>query len=251
MPWHAAVGRLLAIGMVMAWAGAGMADAPRQNGDYPPVVREDNTGGPEWIRRLERPERLPGLRIDEVIAALGLRPGMTIADIGSGTGAFTIPFARAVAPTGTAIAVDIWPELLNHVKQKAAREAAPTLKTLLAQRDDPLLPERSLDIAFFHDVFHNVNDRPDYLKRLATSLKPDGRIAIVEQEFDDPIAKQWDKPEDRITREQVRGWMASAGFELVREFDLFQGANNPKGAGMPERWFVIYQRAGSPRSSSR
>ena len=79
--------------------------------------------------------------------------------------------------------------------------------------------------------------------RLAPALKPGGRVAIVEQEFDDPIARQWDRPEDRITREQVREWMASIGFELVNDFDLFQGSNNPPGAGMPERWFVVYQRA--------
>jgi hypothetical protein len=72
--------------------------------------------------------------------------------------------------------------------------------------------------------------------------KPAGRIAIIEQEFDDPIAKKWDEPEDRITREQVKGWMANAGFHLTNEFDLFQEANNPKGAGMPERWFVVYGR---------
>ena len=89
-------------------------------------------------------------------------------------------------------------------------------------------------------MFHNVNDRQGYLKRLASSLKPGGRIAIVEQEFDDPIAKKWDQPEDRITREQVKGWMATVGFELQSEFDIFQGAKNPKGTGMPERWFVVY-----------
>lgn len=242
MSWHATIGRLLAIGMVMAWVGAGIADAPRQNGDHAPGVRQDNTSGHEWIKRLERPERLPALKIDEVIAALGLEPGMTIADIGAGTGAFTIPFARAVAPTGTAFAVDIWPELLDYVAAKAASSSVATLQTVLARRDDPMLTGKGVDIAFFHDVFHNVNDRPGYLKQLASALKPHGRIAIVEQEFDDPIAKQWDRPEDRITREQVREWMATAGFELVREFDLFQGANNPKGTGMPERWFVIYQR---------
>jgi ubiquinone/menaquinone biosynthesis C-methylase UbiE len=228
-----------------------MADTPLQNGDPAPGVRQDNTSGHEWIKRLERPERLPALKIDEVIAALGLEPGMAIADIGCGTGAFAIPFAKAVAPHGSAFAVDIWPELLDYVKAKTVREGGTTLKTVLAQRDNPALPERSLDIAFFHDVFHNVNDRPGYLMRLAPSLKPGGRIAIVEQEFDDPIAKQWDKPEDRITREQVQGWMATAGFELVRELDLFQGANNPKGAGMPERWFVIYQRKGAAGSPAR
>ncbi|MCC7177676.1 MAG: methyltransferase domain-containing protein [Acidobacteria bacterium] len=248
MPWHAVVARLLAVGIMLSVGGAGMAQGP-PGGAPPPGVRHDNTSGFEWIRRLERPERLPALKVDEVIAALGLKPGMAIADIGCGTGAFTIPFAGAVAPGGTAFAVDIWPELLDYVNGKAERGGHTTLKTVLAQRDDPALPRGSLDIAFFHDVFHNVHDRPGYLKRLAASLKPDGRIAIVEQEFDDPIAKRWDKAEDRITREQVRTWMAAAGFELVRELDLFQGANNPKGAGMPERWFVIYQRAGA-RSTS-
>ncbi len=250
MPWRTAVARLLAVGVVLSLGGAGMAQAP-PGGEPPPGVRHDNTSGFEWIRRLERPERLPALKTDEVIAALSLAPGMVIADIGCGTGAFTIPFAKAVAPGGTAFAVDIWPELLDYVNAKAVRDGHTTLKTVLARRDDPALPQRSLDIAFFHDVFHNVHDRPGYLERLAASLKPDGRIAIVEQEFDDPIAKQWDKPEDRITREQVRTWMAAVGFELVRELDLFQGANNPKGAGMPERWFVIYQRTGAGRSPSR
>ncbi|HQZ39113.1 MAG TPA: class I SAM-dependent methyltransferase [Vicinamibacterales bacterium] len=248
MPWSTAAGRFLVVGIAVVWARPGALDARGQVASPAPLVRQDDTTGHEWIRRLERPERLPGLKTDQVIAALGLGPGMAIADIGCGSGAFSIPFARAVAPGGTAFAVDIWPELLDYVKAKAVRENATALKTTLAERDDPALPERSLDVAFFHDVFHNVNDRRAYLKRLATSLKPGGRIAIVEQEFDDPIAKKWDKPEDRITREQVAEWMAAIGFELVRELDIFQGANNPKGTGMPERWFVIYQRAAAARS---
>ena len=236
--------RIFVASFVTACVALGLADVPQQPATPPPGVRHDNTSGHDWIKRLERPERIPALKTNEVIAALGLGPGMSIADIGCGTGAFTIPFAKAVSPGGAALAVDIWPELLDYVKAKATREGSTTLETVLAQRDHPTLPEQSLDIAFFHDVFHNVHDRPGYLRRLATSIKPEGRIAIIEQEFDDPIAAQWDKPEDRITREQVRGWMATAGFELVDEFDLFQGANNPKGAGMPERWFVVYQRPG-------
>ena len=81
-----------------------------------------------------------------------------------------------------------------------------------------------------------------YLEILASSLKPGGRIAIIEQEFDDPIAKKWDIPEDRITREQLAGWMSGIGFELMDSFDIFQGENNPGGTGMPERWFVVYGR---------
>jgi hypothetical protein len=69
-------------------------------------------------------------------------------------------------------------------------------------------------------------------------------VVIIEQEFDDPIARKWDRSDDRITREHVRRWMAAAGFEFQAEFDTFQGANNPPGAGMPERWFVVYRLSG-------
>ena len=219
-------------------------------GDRPAGTHQDNTTGPEWIRRLERPDRIPGLRIAEVIASLGLKPGDAIADIGAGTGAYAIPFARAVAPSGTAFAVDIHQDLLDYMTTKAAGDGVATLKTVLAKLDDPLLPAK-VDVAFFHDVFHNTNDRQAYLQTLVRYLKPGGRIAIVEQEFDDPIAKKWDKPEDRITREQVKGWMANVGFQLASEFDIFEGANNPKGAGMPERWFVVYGGAADRTAASR
>ena len=200
------------------------------------------SGAEQWAHVFDDPKRDAWQMPHEVIQALALKPDAVIADIGAGTGAYTIPFAKAVAPKGKALAVDIWPELLEYVKQKAAREQLTTLDTVLAALDDPRLPKNQVDIAFFHDVFHNTNDRQAYLKVLASELKPGGRIAIIEQEFDDPIAKKWDKPEDRITREQVKGWMAAAGFELRAEFDTFQGARNPKGTGMPERWFVIYGR---------
>ena len=212
-------------------------------------AHQDNTPGTEWIRRLERPERIPGLRLDDVIRSLQLRPGMVIADIGAGTGAFTIPFAKAVAPSGRAIAVDIWPELLTYISDKARSAGVTTLDTVLAACDNPRLPPASVDVVFFHDVFHNLNDRESYLRALAPALKPGGRIAIIEQEYDDPIAKKWDKPDDRITPEQVAGWMTAAGFAHAAEFDIFKGANNPAGAGMPARWFVVYSATGTPRAN--
>ena len=232
---------LSSVVLVPVIAGAALAAAPQQQGNRPPGTHQDNTPGTEWIKRLERPDRIPGLKIDAVIKALGLRPGNVIADIGAGTGAYTIPFAHAVAPSGKPYAVDIWPELLQYVEGKAAKEKL-TVHTVLAALDDPKLPKGQVDIAFFHDVFHNTNDRQAYLRTLVSELKPDGRIAIIEQEFDDPIAQKWDKPEDRITPEQVKAWMAAVGFELQASFDTFKGANNPPGTGMPERWFVVYGR---------
>lgn len=231
------------VGLIAATAWLAHADgAAQQQGARPAGTHQDNTDGREWIRRLERPGRIPGLKVREVIACLRLKPGDVVADIGAGTGAFAIPFAVAVAPSGRVLAVDIWPELLAFIQEKARTAGVNNLETVLATLEDPRLPERGVDLAFFHDVFHNVNDRQAYLRLLASKLTPRGRIAIVEQEFDDPIAKKWDRPEDRITRDQLRGWMEASGFHQAAEFDLFQGANNPPLTGMPERWFVVYER---------
>ena len=219
-----------------------MAVALQNQADKPAGTHQDLTDAKTWIERLERPERIPGLRIDDVVACLELKPGDVVADIGAGTGAFAIPFAKAVAPSGKVLAVNIWPGLLDYINEKARKENVTNLQTILAKLDDPKLPKNQVDVAFFHDVLHNMNDRQAYLKVLASYLKPSGRVAIIEQEFDDPIAKKWDLPEDRITKDQVGTWMANVGFHRIGDYDIFEGENNPEGAGMPQRWFVVYSR---------
>lgn len=226
---------MIALTAISAWA----LDAQQA-----PVTR-DQTPGTTWIERLERPDRIPGLRLDDVIACLEIGPGDVVADIGAGTGAFSIPFAKAVAPSGRVLAQDLWPALLDYIGQKAKRQGVTNLETVLGKGDDPMLPAGQVDVAFFHDVFHNVIDREAYLRLLSRALTPTGRIAIIEQEFNDPIARKWDVPENRITREMVDTWMTNVGLRKVGDFDIFQGANNPAGAGMPERWFVVYGKGDS------
>lgn len=228
--------------------GDGASDASAANGPPEDATADtatqsrDTTPGSTWIERLERSDRTAGLRIDDVIEALNLQAGDVVADIGAGAGAFTLPFAEAVAPTGRVLAVEIWPELLNYIATKAETAGIDNIEAILCTPDDPNLPPGEVDLAYFHDVFHNVPDRQAYLKRLASHLKEDGRIAIIEQEYDDPIAQMWDVPENRITPQQLEVWMMNAGFELVAKFDMFHGDENPENTGMPERWFVVYAR---------
>jgi predicted methyltransferase len=186
---------------------------------------------PEWIKRLERPERIAELKIDEILARLRLAPGTVAADIGAGPGVFTVPLAKAVSPGGKVYAVEIDQEFLDHIKRKTQEQNVTNAVTVLGKYTDPNLPAKDVDLAFFHDVLHHVEDRAGYLKSLAQYITPSGRIAVVEL---DPVkGSHRDDPQLRLTKEQVAAWMADAGFKPVEEFKLFD-----------DKWFVVYARSG-------
>lgn len=180
-----------------------------------------------WIERLSRTERVKGLRIDEVIARIGIKPGDVLADIGAGSGVFSIPFARALAPGGKVYAVEVDQGLVDHISSQARSEAVSNLTAVLGEFTDPKLPAKNVDLAFFHDVLHHVEDRAGYLKTLASYMKPDGRIVVIERGHN--------RPEDRamhMSQEQVNQWMADVGFRPDEEHFLYDGG----------KWFVVYSR---------
>ena len=179
----------------------------------------------DWTARLERPERVAGLKIDYLIASLG----QNVADIGACPGIISVPMAKAVAPGGTVYAVEIDKGYFPHIMQKATAAHVSNVRTVLGGFTDPKLPERNIDVALFHDVLHHIEDRAGYLKAMAGYMKPDGRIAIVELP---PTGSHKDDPALIVTKDQVTGWMAAAGFKPVQEFD---GLNEGK-------WFVVYGR---------
>lgn len=206
----------------------------------------------EWIPHLEDAKRVAGLKIDEVIKIIGVRPGMVIADIGSGSGVFTRPFAKAVGANGKAIAVDIDPALLSYVSESAGKAGIKNIQTHLAVPDDAKLTAASVDVAFFHDVLHHIENRDAYMKNLAKYIKPGGRIVIIENAAhgpnhgaghgpapSDPNAAMHRTMEDHgqqvemsSERKKVDEMLAAAGFVPAQEADLF-GAN---------KFFVIYAR---------
>jgi ubiquinone/menaquinone biosynthesis C-methylase UbiE len=186
----------------------------------------------EWIQNLDRPERIAGLKIDEVLAVLKLKPGDNVADIGSGTGAFSLPFAKAVAPSGKVYAVDIDPGLLDYIAQKAKKENVANIQTVKGEFSDPKLPNHDVDLAFFHDVLHHIQNRQAYLKALGTYIKPTGRIALIEMNRDDPKTPHRNSPEMLLSKDEVKNWMAAAGFYPGEEYDVY---GNPK-------WFIVYIR---------
>lgn len=200
-----------------------VAEAPAQLGS-----RETK----EWIQNLERPERIAGLQIDKVVPLLKLKPGDKVADIGAGTGVFSLRLAQAVAPSGKVYAVDIDPGLLDYIAQKAKKANVDNVQTVQGEFSDPKLPARDIDLAFFHDVLHHIENRQVYLKALAAYMSTAGRIALIEMNRDDPKTPHRNDPQMLLGKDEVKGWMAAAGFHPAEEFDLFGNA----------KWFIVYAR---------
>ncbi len=187
----------------------------------------------EWEKTLESPNRTATQKVAEVLSDLSLKPGMIVADIGAGSGFFSRPLAKAVAPSGKVFAVDIQQGLLDYINKRDAEENIHNVQTVLGEFDDPKVPARNVDLAFINDVLHHIEHRAVYLKALGTYMKPAGRIAIIEMNKDDPNTGHKNQPELLVGREEIVGWMSDAGFKLVEEHaDLFPGT----------KWFLIFGR---------
>jgi arsenite methyltransferase len=178
----------------------------------------------KYIARMNKPGR--DLKVKQVIKKLGLKPGDVVADIGSGSGLFSIPMAKAVAPNGTLYAVDIDQKMLDYVAKKAEQSGVTNLRTVLGINDDPKLPANNVDVAFFHRALHMIERREPYLDNLVKYLKPDGRVAIIDKNPEDNTENwMWLKQSD------VDSWMQAIGFYPAQHFGIYD-----------DRYFVVYQR---------
>lgn len=115
-----------------------------------------------------------------VIEALGLEPGQSVADLGSGTGYFTGRLARAVEPGGTVFAVDVDADVHEELRERLAEEHVANVELVLATPDDPGLPDGRIDLVLTVDTYHHIGDRAAYFRRLKQDLAPDGRVAVIE-----------------------------------------------------------------------
>jgi SAM-dependent methyltransferase len=185
----------------------------------------------EWAITLESGQRLDGLEIERVVEAIGLQPGEIVADIGAGTGIFSVPMARAVGPSGTVLAVEVDPGFLPIIAEKARSQGVVNVATVLGEFGNPNLPREDVDVAFFHDVLHHIEERQAYLLALAEYMAPDGRIVVIDYDMNVPGAPHANQPEMLIGPDQVREWMDSAGFEVSRVVDMFD-----------DKFFIVFAR---------
>jgi ubiquinone/menaquinone biosynthesis C-methylase UbiE len=180
----------------------------------------------EWIRTLDAPTRIASLKVPETITALKLKPGQVVADIGAGSGIFSLPLARAVKPGGSVYAVDIDKELVDHVSEAATEQGLTNVQGVVGAATDPNMPD-NVDLAFINDVLHHIENRALYLKNLAEYLKPGGRIAVIEFLPDQSPHKA--EPTLVVSEAQTTEWMTAAGLRVVEKVNLFT-----------DKYFVIY-----------
>jgi ubiquinone/menaquinone biosynthesis C-methylase UbiE len=179
----------------------------------------------KWVGVFDDPGRDAWQKPDAVLHALGVAPGMTVADLGAGTGYFSMHLAKAVGETGKVLAIDIEPKLVLYMKERAAKAGAAQVVAVLAPPDDPKLPAHGVDLVLIVDTWHHIDDRLHYLAKLAAGLKPGGRVAVVDfKKGDFPVGPpDAHKLEAKaVTAEFVEaGWMqASQWDELPYQYVL-------------------------------
>jgi ubiquinone/menaquinone biosynthesis C-methylase UbiE len=170
--------------------------------------------GAEWLIRDER-EREE--RCSLMIASLGVKPGMTVCDMGCGNGFYSIQLAKMVGEKGKVYAVDIQPKMLEMLQERAKKAKVTNIEPVLGELWDPKLPEGKIDLMLLVDVYHEFSHPEEMLAAMRKSLAPDGQIVLVEYRGEDPEVPI--KVEHKMTKEQINKEWIPNGFKLVKEFD--------------------------------
>jgi predicted methyltransferase len=177
-----------------------------------------------YARAWENPDRDTWQRPEDLVHALGVKPAMAVADIGTGTGYLLPHLTRAVGPTGRVLAVDIAPEMLAWVEERAQRENLTQVETVVARDSVSGLPAASVDRAIMINVWHHIADHDAYARDLHRALREGGVLFIVEAHPDStapggPPARYRMAPEAVIRQMQNAGFRASLDpFEIDRQY---------------------------------
>ena len=191
-----------------------------------PHTHQHSFGDAErWAHVFDDPKRDAWQKPHEVIRALALAPDAVVADLGSGTGYFAVRLARMV-PQGRVYGVDVEPGMVKYLAGRAKREKRANLIALAGAPDDPKLPEKA-DLILLVDVYHHVEDRERYFRRLQASLKPGGRVAIIDFRMDSP---EGPPRSARIAPEVVVAELEAAGYSVAARHEF-----------LPYQYFLVFR----------
>jgi predicted methyltransferase len=206
--------------------GAFAMPAIAQHGSQP--LHQQFDDAEHWARVFDDPARDAWQKPAEVIRALALAPNATVADIGAGTGYFSVRLARAV-PQGRVYAVDVAPSMVEHLKSRASHEKLANMVALQAGPADPRLPQ-PVDLVILVDTYHHIDDRATYFRKLRASLAPTARLAIIDFRPDSPVGPR----HGRIAPDAVKAELARAGYRFATEHDF-----------LPYQYFLVFTPVGS------
>jgi tRNA A58 N-methylase Trm61 len=203
--------RYLTIALLLAACTAPGFQSP---GTHPVTGRQIagvmGVAGADW---LVRPEREAEENPEGALDAMGIRPGMKIADIGAGVGYFSLRMSRRVGPDGRIYAVDLQQGMLDRLRARAAAQGVANLETILGSVADPKLPAGEMDIVFLCDVYHEFSQPVTMVNKIREALKPDGRLILLEYRGEDPSIPILE--DHKMTVEQVRRELEPQGFTLL------------------------------------
>ncbi|MBM3770086.1 MAG: methyltransferase domain-containing protein [Acidimicrobiia bacterium] len=167
--------------------------------------------GADWLDREERDiEEAP----DIALAALDLKPGMTVADIGAGSGYMTVRMAKLVGLAGKVYAEDIQPQMIDILKRRLERDKVTNVVPVLGTIDDPKLPAESIDLMLLVDVYHEFSEPVKMLAGMRAALKPGGRLVLLEYRKEDPTVPI--RLEHKMTVAEAKREVEAAGFTLTK-----------------------------------
>ena len=165
-----------------------------------------------WATRFSGESREAFHARNDVVKAMALKPGETIADVGAGTGIYTRLFAQAVGPTGTVTATDLAPKFLSYIAANAAKDGLKNVRTLQAGDRTSNLPPSSVDVIFHSDVYHHFEYPMIMNADLRRALKPGGRLYVLEMEKEGGNTTHVRAPKDAVIAE-----IEKSGFTLVEQ----------------------------------
>jgi ubiquinone/menaquinone biosynthesis C-methylase UbiE len=167
--------------------------------------------GADWLERSEREiEELPETALD----AIGIRPGMQIADVGAGSGYFTSRLSRRVGPEGKVYAVEVQPEMMAILRRRVTKEKLTNVVTVRGSEADPHLPPKSVDLILMVDVYHEFSQPRSMLRRMFEALKPDGRLVLLEYRKEDPHIPI--RSEHKMSVAEAKAEVEAEGYKLEK-----------------------------------
>jgi len=216
----------LACALAVTTGGLVRAQAPQSHQEMHRLHSDPKA----YIAALEDPKRDAYQKPHEVMEALAIKEGEIIADIGAGSGYFTLRLAHHVGANGRVYAVDVSPDMIRHLNGRVRDMGALNVSTILAPPNDPLLPQ-PVDRFLIVDVWHHVEDQAGYLALMKKGLKPGGQVVMIDfQKKELPVGPPVDM---KISREDLLKQMQAAGFRLVKEHTF-----------LPYQYFLVFTPGG-------